>query len=124
MQTLDDIAEGRIREAFERGEFDGLPGAGRPLELVQDPLVPEELRVAYRILRNSGFVPPGVELHREIASVEALLALSPGPDRPAMLRRMEFLRLRLEQAHGGRRNLLLEEQYHAQIAGRLARPDD
>jgi len=43
---------------MSRGDFDGLPGAGRPLVLDDDPLVPEDLRLAYRILKNAGFVPP------------------------------------------------------------------
>ena len=65
--------EKAIREAQERGEFDNLPGAGEPLDLDDDRLVPEELRVAYRILRNAGFVPPEVDARREIGSVNELL---------------------------------------------------
>jgi len=50
------LAERRIEEAIARGEFDDLPGAGRPLELDDlDPLVPEELRLACRILKNAGY---------------------------------------------------------------------
>jgi len=49
------LAERKIEEAIERGEFDDLPGAGRPLDLDDlDPLLPEELRMAYRILKNAG----------------------------------------------------------------------
>jgi len=42
MLTLDLLAEQRTREAQERGEFDDLPGAGAPLALDDDALVPEE----------------------------------------------------------------------------------
>jgi hypothetical protein len=55
------IAERKIAEALERGEFDDLPGRGRPLELEEDRLVPEELRMAYRIVKNAGYVPREVE---------------------------------------------------------------
>ena len=58
---LDFLAERRIAEAVSRGEFDDLPGAGRPLELDDDVLVPEELRVAHRILKNAGVAPPEVK---------------------------------------------------------------
>jgi DnaJ-like protein len=55
MLALEIIAERRIKEAIERGEFDDLPGAGQPLELDElDPAIPVELRMAYRILRNAG----------------------------------------------------------------------
>jgi Domain of unknown function (DUF1992) len=67
---LDFLAERRIAEAVSRGELDDLPGAGRPLELDDDALVPEELRLAYRILKNAGFVPPEVEALNEIAQLE------------------------------------------------------
>jgi hypothetical protein len=64
------LAEQRIAEAISRGELDDLPGAGRPLDLSDDALVPEELRLAYRILKNAGFVPPEVEVLNEIAELE------------------------------------------------------
>jgi hypothetical protein len=64
--AFDDLIERRIEEARRQGAFDDLPGAGRPLELDDDRLVPEELRVAWRILKNAGYVPPEVEALRDI----------------------------------------------------------
>ena len=60
MYAFDAIAERRILQAIARGELDGLPGAGKPLALDDDAMVPEETRVAYRILKNAGFVPAGI----------------------------------------------------------------
>jgi hypothetical protein len=70
---LDFLAEQKIAEAVSRGELDGLPGEGRPLELDDDKLIPEDLRLAYRILKNAGFVPPEVEALNEIADLERLV---------------------------------------------------
>ena len=70
---LDFLAEQRIAEAVSRGELDGLPGEGRPLELDDDKLIPEDLRLAYRILKNAGFVPPEVEALNEIADLERMV---------------------------------------------------
>ena len=58
---FDLLAERRVAEAIARGELDDLPGAGRPLDLDDDALVPEELRAAYRILKNAGIAPPEVK---------------------------------------------------------------
>ena len=70
------LAERRIEEAIARGEFDDLPGAGRPLELDDlDPLLPEELRLAYRILRNAGFSLAEVDETAERAKARKKLAL-------------------------------------------------
>jgi hypothetical protein len=68
------LAERRIEEAIARGELDDLPGAGRPLELDDDQLIPEDLRLAYRILKNAGYVPPEVQSLNEIAALERLVA--------------------------------------------------
>jgi hypothetical protein len=69
---LDFLVEQKLLEAVSRGEFDDLPGAGRPLDLDDDALVPEDLRLAYRILKNAGFVPPEVQTLNEIAALERL----------------------------------------------------
>lgn len=67
------IAEERIREAIERGDFDNLELKGKPLVLKEDPFVPEELRVVFRILKNAGFLPREIELRREIEKLEECL---------------------------------------------------
>lgn len=106
MLALELLAERRIEEALARGDFDGLPGAGRPLDLEDEPLVPEELRVAYRILRNSGFAPPEVDARRTIADLERLLV--DGADetdvlaRSRAVRKLALLRTRVEYEYYGR----------------------
>ncbi len=71
--VLQRIAEERIKEAIENGEFDDLELKGKPLELKEDPFVPEELRTVYKILKGAGFLPKEVELRKEIAKLEELL---------------------------------------------------
>lgn len=117
---LDAIAERRIREAQERGEFDDLPGAGAPLALDDDALVPQELRAAYRILKNAGFVPPELAAHCEIREVEQMLQMiEEDGERRRLLSRMNFLLTRT--AVGRRRgNLRVEDAYLQQIAERLS----
>ena len=73
MNLLDQVAEARIREAQSQGEFDNLVGSGQPLQLDADELVEPSLRVAYRILKNSGFVPAEVLQRQQIGNLEALL---------------------------------------------------
>ena len=118
MLMLDAIAERRIREAQERGDFDDLPGAGSPLELGDDALVPEELRAAYRVLRNAGYLPPELAASREIRELEQLLvAIDDTGRRARVLARISFLMTR----GGLRRDFRLEQDYFERIAQRLAR---
>ena len=74
MLTLDLIAEERIRDAIRAGAFNDLPGAGRPLALDDETLIPEELRIAYRILKNAGCLPPEIETRKEAATLRKLVA--------------------------------------------------
>lgn len=119
MLTLDAIAERRIRDAQERGEFDDLPGAGAPLEPEDNALVPEELRAAYRILKNSGFLPPELQVYGEIREVEQLLQrVTDDGERTRLMSRINFL---LGRSAAGRRhgNLQVDQEYFEKLAERL-----
>lgn len=98
---LDLLVERRIEEAISRGEFNDLPGSGRPLELDDDALVPEELRVAYRILRNAGYVPPEVGELRQIAALEKLVhaECADAKAHARALKKLALLRTRVEAAY-------------------------
>jgi Domain of unknown function (DUF1992) len=97
---LDFLVEQKLLEAVSRGELDNLPGAGRPLDLEDDPLVPEDLRVAYRILKNAGYVPPEVEALNDISQLERLVL--EGTDdaaRSKAARKLALLRTRIESGY-------------------------
>lgn len=118
MQGFEAIVEQRIAEAYQRGAFDDLPGAGRPLELDDDRLVPEELRMAYRILKNAGFVPPEVQVMKDIAELERLVHASEGEQRSMALRKLHLLTQQMSASRGG--NLQFEADYYDRMVERLA----
>ncbi len=118
MWLVDQLVEARISDAQARGEFDNLPGAGKALQLEDDALVPEELRAAYRLLKNAGYLPPSLQLRHEIAEVEQLLQLAEDvTERQALNRRLRYLLLKLGEA--GRHNRIMQEPYYrARLAAR------
>jgi hypothetical protein len=81
------IAENRIREAMEQGQFENLPGAGQPLNLEEYFSAPEDLRMAYSILRSANCAPVEVQLLGEIARLERTLAQSEDAARRTALQR-------------------------------------
>lgn len=116
---FEQLVEQRIEEAQARGEFEHLPGAGRPIDLEADPLVPEDLRVAWRVLKNAGFVPPEVE-HLRAAATEVEGARD-DVTRARALRKLQALSLALAESRpGGRRGLAAEPRYYARILSKLA----
>ncbi len=68
------MAENRIREAIAEGKFDHQPRAGQRLDLEEYFSAPEDLRMAYSILKNANCAPAEVELLNEIARVKETLA--------------------------------------------------
>lgn len=68
--------EQKIREAMERGDFDNLKGAGKPLELDGYFAMPEDMRMAFAMLRSNEFVPEEVEMLKEIAELKDKIRLS------------------------------------------------
>lgn len=102
MYLIDRLVEARVAEAAARGEFDNLPGAGRPLALDDDILVPEELRSGYRLLKNAGYIPLELAWRREIREVEQLLAVvEPAAERSRAVRRLNCLLARLGASRQG-----------------------
>jgi len=121
MLILECLAEQKIREAIERGELDDLPGQGQPLDLNDDPLIPEDLRLAYRILKNAGFVPPELEAQREIHDLEQLIrGQDAGAERSKAARRLELLQMRLAESRGAKRDLRIEAAYYDKLVERLS----
>lgn len=73
--NISGIVDRQIREAMERGDFDNLRGAGKPLNLHRDPGVPEEWELAFNLLKNAGYAPDWIETRKEVdASKEKLFA--------------------------------------------------
>ncbi len=116
------LAERKILEARARGEFEALPGAGQPLDLDEFPLVPPEVRVAHRILKNSGCVPPEVAQLQEVNCVARSLANAVDDEaRRRALRKLQALSLALAESGPPRRGgLQIEPRYYARIIDRFA----
>jgi hypothetical protein len=66
MSSTRDLVEEQISKARQRGDFDNLAGAGKPLDLEENPFEPAEMRMAYKILKDNDFAPYWIELGKEI----------------------------------------------------------
>lgn len=121
MLLLDVLAEQRITQALEAGAFDELPGAGQPLPEEDDlSLVPAEQRMAWRILKNAGYIPPELVLHKEAVAIALQLATTGCPDAQRADLQERLLRINLLLAEAGRTALSVPADYAARLADRLA----
>lgn len=116
---FDALVEKHVREAQSQGAFDHLPGAGAPLKLDDDAMVPEELRAAYRILKNSGYVPPEVEALRDLREIELMLDNTRDEaERNTLIGKFNVLLVRAGALRGS--NFAVDGDYFQKVAEKLA----
>lgn len=122
MNIFSKIAEQRIRESIERGEFDNLEHTGQHVDLDDDAWVPEDLRMSYRVLRNTGCIPPELELRNEIINLKKLLTTI--DDDKERIKKIRELNFRLVKLGEMRRKPLIfdnlpeyEEKIYRKFAG-------
>lgn len=96
--AFEKIAQQKIQEAIEAGEFENLPNAGQRLELDSYFALPPHLRMAYSVLKSATCVPQEIELLKDVARIEAHLADAQPADRDGVARELENARLRLNLA--------------------------
>ncbi len=121
MRILRLVAERKIREAIERGEFENLEGHGKPLRLEDDSGIPEDLRLAYKILRNAGCLPPELELKREIQRMEDMLAaMEDEQERYLQIKRLNWAVTKLNMMRGRPVNFEEHERYYAKLCDKFS----
>jgi hypothetical protein len=115
------IVEERIRQSQKNGEFDNLLGAGKPLEIEDISHIPEDLRLAYKMLKNADCVPPEIEIKKEIRSTEALLEdLTDEKQKYKTLKKLNYLILKFNSLRTGAVSFEIPQKYEAQVVNCLS----
>jgi hypothetical protein len=116
------IVEERIRDAQRRGEFENLDGSGKPLRLSDESNIPEDLRLAYKVLRNADMMPPELELRKEISRTEDLLAQMPdSAEKYRQLNKLNFLIMKLNTTRRGRIDFDMPQHYTNKVLDRIGK---
>jgi len=114
------IIEERIQTALKKGEFDNLEGAGKPLKLHDDANVPQEMRLAYKILKNADMLPPEIELQKDIRRMEDLLEeITDVAEKYRTIKKLNFMIMKLNTMRGGPIELEVPQHYADRICARL-----
>jgi hypothetical protein len=118
---FENLVEERIRRAQQRGLFENLAGAGKPLPPdVIGATVSEDLRLSYRILKNADCLPPEVEVKKEIRRTEDLLrGMEETHTRYRTLKKLNYLILKLNTIRNGSAALDMPQYYTDKMAERL-----
>ncbi|HKK99469.1 MAG TPA: DnaJ family domain-containing protein [Desulfotignum sp.] len=115
------IVEERIKSAQKEGAFDNLAGSGKPLVFEDDCQVPDDCRLAYKILKNAGFLPPEIELKKKITQAELLLEATDAASvqHREIKKKINFLLTKLDTLRGGI-SPLLTDTYRENIIRKLS----
>lgn len=115
------IVEERIKQSQRKGEFDNLEGSGKPLEIEDISRIPEDLRLAYKMLKNADCVPPEIEVKKEIRSTEALLEnMTDEKLKYKTLKKLNYLILKLNTLRKGAVKFEIPQKYEAQVVDCLS----
>jgi len=95
--SLERLAQLRLQHAIDDGLLEDLPNCGDRLDFDEYFATPEDVRLAYSILKNANCLPEEVEIRNEISALECAQAASVSPDHRSELgRRIASLALRFE----------------------------
>ena len=106
MRRLDDHIGRSLAESAKSGELRAASSYGKPLNFGDGyDETPAELRMPFKMLKDSGFVPPEIELMREIEALRKALAVATDsadetaarPARQALADKQQQLALRMEK---------------------------
>lgn len=124
LTIIQTIAERKIQQAMAEGTLADLSHwKDKPLPTDDMASVPAELRMAYRLLKNAGYVPEEVALHREITSLEqALASCTEEREKVRQLKRISCLKTKLECRTGRAFDLGEEGPYYQRVVDRLSTP--
>lgn len=120
--SLHRIAEKKIEQAVKDG-LDKKLGHWKNKPLPPDPFrnVPDDRRMAYRILKNAGYVPEEISIQREINQIEDFLRdCVDEKERVRNLKKIDFLRFKMERQTGKKFNLSPDSPYYERVVDRVA----
>ena len=110
------IVEDRIRRAQKKGAFKNLAGTGKPILLDEDRHIPEDLRLAYKILKNADCMPPEIKLKKEIRRTEDLLdGMEDTAEKYRVLKKLNLLILRLNSLRMASIEFDMPQKYAAKL---------
>ena len=121
-EAFDKIAEKKIREAMDNGEFDDLPGKGKPLQLEDDRHLPQDIRLAHKILKNADCLPPELEIRKEIFTIEELLdGVRDTKEKYRQIKKLNYLIMKLNMSRRSSLDLEKNQVYYEKLVEKMGK---
>ena len=98
MDAITFVAERKIEEAMAEGQFDNLPGMGKPLEFEDLSHLPPDMRMAYTILKNSGYLEQPADKGKPVSMRELMAHVADEGRVYGKMQRLKVMMLRVRKA--------------------------
>lgn len=120
MDSLAFIAEQKILKAMEERDLNSPRWKNKPLPLDDDHFVPEDLKIAYKMLKNSGYLPPELEERKEIKRIEDLIASTEDEhERLKQMKKLNVLLMKVEEKRAFRSNIATQDDYYRKVVEKI-----
>ncbi len=121
MDSLARIAEQKILQALEKGDLNSEKWKNKPLPLDDDRFVPDDLKMAYKILKNSGYLPPEIEEKKEVQRLEELiLATEDEHERVKQMKKLDVLLMKVDAKRSHPSNIASQDDYYSKVVERVS----
>ena len=116
MNILAYLAEQKISQAIAQGDLNSPKWKNKALPMEDECWVPDDLKMAYKILKNAGYVPAEVETRKEIHKLEQLIATTEDEHlRLKQMQKLNVLLMKIESAQGSQLNVANQDSYYQKI---------
>ncbi len=120
MYALSVIAEQKIQAALRKGDLNSEKWKNKPLPEEDDRFVPEDLKMAYKILKNSGYLPPEIEERKEIKRIEELIASTEDEHvRVVQMKKLSVLLTKVEARRNRPTNIAEQDDYYSRVVEKI-----
>jgi hypothetical protein len=121
MDSLAFIAEQKIAQAMQERDLNSPKWKNKPLPLEDDRFVPDDLKMAYKILKNSGYLPPEIEDRKEVKRIEDLIAATEDEhERLKQMKKLNILMMKIDAKRSFSSNISEQQDYYRKVVERIS----
>ena len=121
MDSLARIAERKIAEAMKTKDFTSEKWKNKPLPLEDDSNIPADLKMAYKILKNRGYLPPEIEEKKEVQRLEELIAATEDEhERLRQMKKLNVLLMKIDAKRPTPSNIAMQDDYYRKVVERVS----
>ena len=121
MDSLARIAERKIAEAMKKMDFTASKFKNKPLPMDDDAHIPADLKMAYKVLKNSGYLPPEIEEKKEVQRLEELIiATEDEHERLRQMKKLNVLLMKIDAKRDKPSNIAQQDDYYRRVVERIS----